>query len=162
MVLAGVGIGVGGSVGAGEGIGVGDTVGLGLGIGDGTTVGTGDGEGVGQGSSLQDWISSRGGHWAPVPIGEISTTLVRLCVPPPQVTLQSHQGASGASLQSTGQTSILQALCSVRSAQAAPTPTWGTATVRTLLCDPPPHVTLHAAQSFHGSTVQSTGQISPQ
>ena len=83
---------------------------------------------------------------------------VRLCVPPPHVTVQLVNDVQGDSTQSTGHGCVWQECVSVSAGQALP-PCAGTMEIeRERVFVPLPHDLVHAVHELYAVTSQCTGQ----
>lgn len=120
---------------------------------------------MGHGLTLHTcWIEVRLLHAEPPLRAGVTTDLVSVCTPLPQVTEHADQAPQSDITQSCGQSNILQGLTSaVWLEHGTPEPRAGRITILLLTVCPPPQVALHADQSNHSESWQSTGQsIAPQ
>ena len=85
------------------------------------------------------------------------TLRLRLWEPVPQVRVQPVHALQGEVSQWIGQWPSVHICTAEVGGHAAPPWSGSVVMLRPRLCVPTPHVTVHALQSFHGDTAQSSG-----
>ena len=138
-----------------HGCGVGAGVGAVVGVAVGALVGGAEGAGVGHACVLHT-RSDAFGHRTPPWAACTCTVTARVWSPPPQ--LAEHVvHACSTNTQSIGHNCVLQFCSSERWPHAAPPFCATVVIVRSRLCTPPPHHSVHELHSVNADTTQSMG-----
>jgi hypothetical protein len=116
---------------------------------------------TGHGEVEHDWVSLSTGQTLPLFSGKVVTERVRVCVPPPQLTVQDPNDVHVSTTQSTGHGAEEHNCVSLKSGQPAPPFASLTMMARVRVWVPRPHVTEHDPNDVHLSTAQSTAHGIP-